>query len=219
MKSTRLLQACLALALTGLAACSTPQPHRYEEIASSSQLRQNNDERRDRIPYSVDRAVSWASYANLILDPVIVYGGRDSQFEDVSQEERQELAEYMFQRFSQQLDQRFGRVGRVQPGTLRIRLSLTGAKPNTAVVSTVTRFDLVGAPYNAVQGIRGKEGAFIGSVMYSVEIYDASSGELLKAFVAKQFPNAMNVAATFGRLKAARVGIDKGAEELLTMLK
>jgi len=102
---------------------------------------------------------------------------------------------------------------------LRLRLTLTGAETNTAVVSTFTRFDLVGLPYNAVQGMRGKEGLFMGSVSYSVEIYDAPSNRLLMAFVTKQHPNAMNVAATFGSLRAAKTGLDKGAEELLGRLR
>lgn len=213
------LHLSLPLVLLVLSACSSTQPNRYEEIASSSQLRQNHDAQSDRVPFSMARPVSWGAYSRVMLDPVTIYGGRDGQFEDISLDERRELSEYMFNAFSGQLNQRFRLVNASQPATLRIRLTLTGAKPNTAVVSTVTRFDLVGAPYNAVQGIRGKEGAFIGSVMYSVEIYDAGTGELLGAYVAKQFPNAMNVPATIGRLKAARVGLDKGAEELVALLK
>lgn len=211
------LRAALVIALLALTACSTPQPNRYQDIASASQLRPNHDARQDRVPYSVSRAVAWGSYSQVILDPVMIYGGKDAQFDDISPDERRELSDYMFNTFAEQLNQRFRLVHTSQPGTLRIRLTLTGASANTAFVSTVTRFDLVGMPYNTVQSVRGKEGAFIGSVMYSVEVYDAGSGELLNAYVAKQFPNAMNVAATFGRLKAARVGLDKGAEELVAL--
>lgn len=211
------LRATLIVALLALSACSTVQPNRYEEIASASQLKQNHDARQDRVPYSVSRPVDWSRYGSVILDPVMMYGGKDAQFDDISLEERRDLSDYMFNTFAEQLSERFRLVHASQPGTLRIRLTLTGASANIAIVSTVTRFDLVGMPYNVVQGVRGKEGAFIGSVMYSVEIYDASSGELLNAYVAKQFPNAMNVAATFGRLKAARVGLDKGADELVAL--
>ena len=53
-----------------------------------------------------------------------------------------------------------------------------------------------------------------GLVIYSVEIYDALSRQLLSAYITKQYPNAMNVGASVGALKAARVGIDKGADAL-----
>jgi hypothetical protein len=207
------------LAAVALAACSTTQPNRYEGIASSSQLRPNADDRTGHMPYRAANPVSWGRYANVMVDPVWIYEAPDSQFEDIEPKEKVELAAYMRSVFSESLGKRFRLVPDARPGTLRVRLTLTGAKANTAFVSTLTRFDLAGGPYNAVQGMRGKEGAFIGSVMYSVEIHDAFTGELLDAFVAKQYPNAMNVAATFGRLKAARVGLEKGAEELVDQLK
>ena len=54
----------------------------------------------------------------------------------------------------------------------------------------------------------------MGSVSYAVEIYDSASDQLLEAFVAKQYPGAYNIGATFGSLGAAHTGIDKGAEAL-----
>lgn len=70
-----------------------------------------------------------------------------------------------------------------------------------------------------MQSIRGKEGLLNGSVNYAVEIYDATTNKLLNAYVAKQYPNAMNVSASVGALSATEVGIDKAAEELADMLK
>jgi hypothetical protein len=35
----------------------------------------------------------------------------------------------------------------------------------------------------ALQAARGKEGAFTGSVSYAVEVYDASTNQLLGAYV------------------------------------
>lgn len=58
-----------------------------------------------------------------------------------------------------------------------------------------------------------------GSVNYAVEIHDAESNVLLYAYVAKQYPNAMNVGATFSALEASKVGIRKGADALLAELK
>ncbi len=213
----------LALALAALVGCSTTQPNRYEELSSAQRLKPNSGDTTGRMPFRVDRErrdVNWNDYGNVLLEPVNIYAGRDSQFdEDIAPKDKEELAEHMRSVFSEQLRKRFRLVRDERPGTLRVRLTLTGAKTNTAFVSTITRFDLAGGPYNLVQGARGREGAFIGSVMYSVEIFDAANGELLDAFVEKQYPNAMNVSATVGRLEAARVGLDKGAEELVAQLK
>ena len=101
---------------------------------------------------------------------------------------------------------------------LRIKLTLTGAKENTPVLSTLSRFDLLGGPYNAVQAVRGKEGALTGSVSFAVEIYAASTNELLAAYVSKEYPNAWNLGAGIGAMSASKTGIDKGAAELVAYL-
>ncbi|MEZ2128248.1 MULTISPECIES: DUF3313 family protein [unclassified Sinorhizobium] len=54
---------------------------------------------------------------------------------------------------------------------------------------------------------------------YAVEVYDAMSNHLLLAYVFKQYPNAMNIGASFGSMAAARVGVRKGAEDLLAQIQ
>jgi hypothetical protein len=204
----------MCVALVG---CATTQPVPYAGLQSSAQLQPNSHDT-GNTPFRLARSVEWSRYSKLMLDPVVVYVGTDQQFEDVSEPEKKELADYLRTQFSARLRSRFEMVGVPGPRTLQVRLTLTGAKTTTRGVSTLTRFDLAGGPYNAVQAARGKEGAFTGSVSYAVEIYDAATQEVLAAFVSKQYPNAWNLGATFSRLEAARVGIDKGAEELLGQL-
>ncbi|RAR71397.1 uncharacterized protein DUF3313 [Paracidovorax anthurii] len=209
--------ACAALA--GCAASAQPVP--YAELQSAPQLRPNPQDETGRIPYRAATPVDWRRYSRLIFDPVTVYRGPDQQFEDVPEASRYALADYLRNQFSARLARRFRLVD--QPSaladTLRLRVTLTGAKATTRGLSTITRFDLAGGPYNLVQGIRGKEGTFTGSVSYAVEIFDASTGALLDAYVTKQYPNALNIAATLGKLDAAQAGIDKGADELVAQFR
>lgn len=216
--STRL--PLLAAAICGLlAGCASPDPVAYRDLASSADLKPNPDGDSGNVPYRYARHVDWRSYTNAIVLPVEIYQGPDNQFGDLSQEDRTALAQYMQKRFTGKLAKRFRITDRPDPGTLRIRLTLTGAATNTPVLSTFTRFDLSGGLYNAVQAVRGREGMMTGSVIYAVEIYDAASDRLLDAFVAKQYPGAYNIPATVGSLAAARTGIDKGADALAEQLK
>jgi len=207
------LAACLLLS-----ACSTPQPLPYVGVASSPQMRPTA---RDggKVPYEYRSVTDWRQYRSFVLDPVVIYRGPDQQFEDLGEEDKQRLAGYMQTRFGDKLSERFRPLAGPQADGLRIRLTLTGAKSSTAVLSTLSRFDLAGGPYNAVQAARGKEGAFTGSVSYAVEIFDAQSGALLHAYVAKQYPNAWNLRAGMGALTASYQGIDDGADELLRTLR
>lgn len=213
---------CLLLlgAATALAGCASPQPKPYQDLPSSSYLSPNDQSRRGHEPYAYSGNVDWKRYSSFTLDPVIIYRGADNQFNPkISEQDKQELASYMQQQFENKLRQRFEPATVPANGTLRIRLTLTGAKGTTKFFSTWTRMDLGGMPINTVQAIRGKEGLMTGSVSYAVEIYDASSQRLLKAYVDKQYPNAMNLRATFGKLGASKRGIDKGADSLLASLQ
>ncbi|CPR18829.1 DUF3313 domain-containing protein [Brenneria goodwinii] len=206
----------LAILVSG---CSSNQPVRYTGIDSAAKLTANTSDNADRIPYRYAPQVDWKKYNSIIIDPVILYQGADNQFGDMEPSDRQQLADYMQKKFAEELRPRFREIASPAPEALRLKLTLTGADTTTQVVGTVTKFDLAGGPYNIVQSIRGGQGMFSGSVNYAVEVYDASTNQLLHAYVAKQYPNAMNVSASVGSLSAAEVGIDKGAEELAGILK
>ncbi|MGF6962169.1 DUF3313 domain-containing protein [Paraburkholderia youngii] len=205
-------------AALSLAACAGVQPVAYTAISSSSQLKQNRDGDSGKVPYKYTAPVNWSRYTQVMLEPVAVYQGTDNQFGDVKNEDRTELANYMAETFAKKLAKRFDIAKQAGPNTLRIKLTLTGAEKTTAIVGQVMHFDIAGNLYNGVQAVRGGQGAFSGSVSYAVEIYDGNSGKLLKAYVSKQYPNAMNLAAAFGSLSAARTGLDKGADALVDQL-
>lgn len=211
-------RATVIAACVALTACAATEPVRYVGLESSSQLQPNTKDRSGHTPYDYKANVDWQQYSNAFVEPVVIYSGQDAQFEKVSEQDKQELADYMRTQFSNALGGRFSIVDRPGDRTLRVQLTLTGAKATKQFVGTFTKFDLAGGPYNVVQSIRGKEGALSGSVSYAVEIYDASTDQLLAAYVAKEYPNAMNVKATLGALGASKVGIKKGAKDLLARL-
>lgn len=216
LKTLSLLAAISGLLL--LTGCASTRPTPYAGLASSPQLRPNPEDPSGRVPYQYASNVKWREYSSVVLEPVEIYSGADGQFEDISAQEKEALAQYMDAHFQKALAGRFTLVNAPSPQALRVRVTLTGAKSNTRFLSTFLRFDIGGGPYNAVQAARGEEGLLTGSVSYAVEIFDASNNRLLNAYVAKQFPNAWNIGATLGRMDASKVGIDKAAEDLLARL-
>lgn len=216
--SRTLAGAALALAFA-LAGCASPRPVPYAGIASSSTLSANTQDDADRMPYSYASQADWRKYSAMMVEPVDIYRGADHQFADVSDAEKAELARYMQAQFSEKLRSRFTLVSQPAPNALRLKLTLTGAEKTSAFLGPLLHFDIAGNLYNGVQAIRGREAAMTGYVMYSVEIFDAQSNRLLKSYVTKQYPNAMNIAASFGTLNAARTGIEKGADALVAQLR
>lgn len=209
------LAVCLALT-----ACASTQPVPYAGIASAPRLRPSQNDDSGRIPFEYKTSIDWRRYSAFVLDPVAIYRGSDGQFDDLSEDDKAFLARYMQSQFTDKLNARFRSFpGRGTANAVRIRLTLTGAKMNTAVLSTFSRFDLMGGPYNAVQAIRGREGAMTGSVSFAVEIYDASTNALLGAYVTKQYPNAWNLKAGIGARSASIVGIENGADQLVAYMQ
>lgn len=216
LKLPRLAILAFTLAMAG---CAGSSPPIYSDIESSARVAPNTNDDSGRVPYIYKTNVDWSRYSAVIIDPVTLYRGRDNQFGDLPQDDRKALAVYMQDQFSERLQQHFKLTQTAAPNAIRVKLTLTGAKATTSFLSTFTRFDLAGGPYNIVQSMRGKEGTFTGSVFFTVEVYETSTNRLLTAYVSKQYPNSLNVAATFGPLSAAQTGIDKGADALVAQLK
>lgn len=217
MKSLALRTGVLCVVV--LAGCSSVQPTAYSGLASSSELHRDAADKTGRIPYRYSTPTDWKQYTKVIIDPATIYQGADNQFGDMSPADRTALADYATNTFSTKLRTRFAQTQLPGPNTLRVKLTITGATKTTAVLGPASRFDIAGNVYNVVQTARGREGAFTGSIMFAVEIYDASTNQLLNAYVSKQYPNPYNVKASFGALSASKVGIDKGADVLLAQLK
>jgi|AraplaMF_Col_mMF_1032025.scaffolds.fasta_scaffold00054_95 hypothetical protein len=204
------------LALSG---CGSTEPVRYSQVAATTYLAPNDGDDAATVPYRYAAPVDWRGYSKAILDPVVIYQGPDQQFGSLSEEDKQKLAQYMQAHFAERLKQRFSLTNATGPATLRVRLTLTGAETSTAVLSTLSRFDIAGGIYNGVQAARGGEGILTGSVSYVVEIFDAQTSKLLGAYITKQYPGPYNLGATMGALSASEVGIDKGADALMEQLK
>ncbi|GES43601.1 uncharacterized protein DUF3313 [Rhizobium sp. ERR 922] len=212
------LPACLALAAISLAAagCATSEPMVYQGLASAAQLRPDPSDSSGRAPFSYKVVVNWNHYDKIIVEPVSIYRGKDSQFANMPEEDKQNLARYMHDKFSSVLAQRYSMTAIPGPSTLRLRLTLAGAEATNTVLGPASHLDIAGGVYNTVQAARGKQGSMTGSATYAVEIFDSTSNRLLLAYVSKQYPGALNLGASFGNLKASYVAIDKGAADLLT---
>jgi hypothetical protein len=205
----RIFAACAtALTISGCATTSTPS----QALSSSAVLRPTSDAKR---PYAYLReGTNFSAYSRAIIPPVSIYAGPDAQFGKLSDSDRQTLAGYMSTQFGQVLGKRFQLVGQPGQGTLRIKLTLTGAKSSTPVLSTVSHVLPVGIVVNAGAQVAGRPGTFSGWVSYAVEIEDAQTGTLLYAYVGSSSANALDITSNFRGLDAAKAGIRSASDRL-----
>ena len=209
---------CLLLSVSLLAGCaSTTQAARYQGLASTPKLSATENGDGILFAYSAGNG-EWAKYTDFMLDPVEIYRGPDDQFGGASAEDKAKLAEYMQAQFNEALTTRFHQVSEATPQTLRIHLTLTGLETNTPALSTLINVLPVGLLINSVKSANGTQASFSGSASYAVEIYDGASGRLLRAYVTKKYPMAVNIGASLGALDAAKAGIRSGAVAMLEQM-
>ena len=202
-----------------LAGCASTAPVKYQGLAATSAMVPNTSADSDHVPFSYAMpGTNWTNYSGFVLDPVTIYAGADSQFGDLSDGDKHALATYMQNQFSTALGKRFASATAPASGVLRIHLTLTGVETTKQVISTATKIVPAGAVLNTIATVGDKQAAFSGSVTYVVEIYDGASRKLLRSFVSKQYPLAIDVLATIGPLEAARAGIRRGADALTAQL-
>jgi Protein of unknown function (DUF3313) len=201
------LIACIALS-----GCASTRPVAYRDLSSSSQLKPVKDGP-DLYEYKNPHD-HLATYTALMVDPVTIYRGPDSQFGSVKEPARNTIAQYMERQFAEALGKQFKITDSPSPGRLRLHLTLTGIETSTPVVSTLSHIAPVGLLVNSGLEASGNKGTFFGSVSYAVELYDAVTGELLYASISKETAHALDVTASFGSLDAAKAGVRRGAGHL-----
>lgn len=205
-----------ALACT---ACST-RPVHYQALSSTAELHANTSggDRQVAFNSTLDTA-ALKSYASITLEPVAIYRGRDHQFGKISEESKAELARYADQKFRSELGRRNLLAGAAGPQVLRMRVTLTGAEESVPVLGTVTKLTPVGLALSGVRAATDREGSFNGAITYAVELFASRSGKLVYAFVARQYPNALDIPASIRPLDAAKAGIDRGSSTAAISLK
>jgi hypothetical protein len=202
----------ISLALAGCAS----SPVDYQGLASANQLQRVKD---DEEPFQFHNSdAQFANYSKILIDPVTVYTGTDAQFGSHSQDDRKAIAAYMQKTVEETLGKRYQLVNAPGPNTLRLHLTLTGIETSTPVISTLSHLLPVGLVVNTGLQVTDHNGTFFGSVSYAAELSDASTGELLYAYVTRQTPDALDVTASFGSLAAAREGVRIGANHLRDQL-
>lgn len=219
--STSLMAALALLPMVYLAGCASVPPVHFSALDSAARLTSSPHRQNGHIPYLYsDPKAVWTEYNQVIFDPVSVYDGIDAQFGHISMGDKSALANYVGAKFTQALlDAHYAIVTAPGPRTLRIHVTLVGVRASTPVLSPLTKVIPAGVVINIINTASDKRAPFTGFVSYAVEIYDGVSGHLLRSYVERQYPAAMNIAASFGSLGAAKTGIKKGASDLEVRLK
>ena len=135
-------------------------------------------------------------YRTVIVDPTTVFQGPDAQFDGIDQADRSKYAAIITQELRSEIAKSFPSPARAQADTLRVRVMIIGAEKTKGGIATATRVTPLGFASSALKSALGKTGTFTGSLLYSVEVYDARTNELLLGAVRRRTPDPLDVPAT-----------------------
>ncbi len=183
MKATQVLLCLLCIVL--LSSCAQTRQARSVEktgfLGDYSMLREGG--KGEALLVYRNPKVNWTSYSKVMVEPVTVWLGKDSQLLDVSPEDRQRMANDLWSKLIEVLRKDYEIVHQPGPGTLRIQAAITEAEESSMVLDTVSSvIPQMRAMSEAKYLVTGTAG-FVGKASVEAKMTDSETGELLLAGV------------------------------------
>jgi hypothetical protein len=135
-------------------------------------------------------------YRAVTIEPGVVYNGPDAQFDGVSDSDRAKYAAIMTAALRSEIAKSFPASAGARANTIRVHFDLIGIQNTVGGVATATRVTPIGFGLSALKSITGRQGTLTGSVLFSVQAYDAKTGKLLFAAVRRRTPDPLDIPAT-----------------------
>lgn len=171
------------MAMSVLSACASTRQARSVEktgfLGDYSILREGEDE--EALMVYRNPKANWKSYDKVMLDPVTVWLGKDSDMEDVSPEDRQRLADDLWSKLKAALEQDYQIVHQPGPGGMRLQAAITEAEESTIGLDTVSSIVPQMRALSEIKYLATGTAGFVGKASAEAKITDAKSGELLLA--------------------------------------
>ena len=128
--------------------------------------------------------MDWASYKNILLDPVTIWTGKESQGKGISAQDSQTLANYFHSAIYQDLNKEgFRLVDAPKPHTLRVQVAITKAKESNVALNVISSVVPQLRALSSLDKLATGKPAFVGEAQIEVKVTDAITGELLVAGV------------------------------------
>jgi hypothetical protein len=126
---------------------------------------------------------AWASYDKMLLDPVTFWRDPGDTSEELSQHDKQMLANYFYAVIAKAMSKRVTMVNAPGPGVMRVKVAVTKADPSIVALDVVSTVLPQAIALSALKtAVTGKP-AFVGEACIAVKVTDSQSRELLAAYV------------------------------------
>lgn len=171
--------------LMGLSGCAgTQQARKVEQsgfLGDYSILKEG--EKDESLLIYKNPQADWKRYKKIMLDPVTLWIGKDSQLNDVSGEDRQRMADLFYAKLHEALKIDYEIVKSPGPDVMHVQVAITEAESSNPVLDTVSSIVPQLRLLTGVKGVATGVSGFTGSASVEMKITDSSDKTLLAAAV------------------------------------
>ena len=142
--------------LVALSACGSDPPAIETRgfLGDYSQLEKGRGDQAQLV--YINPEAHFARYDKILLDPVVVWSGEQAATSDASEDELQDLADYLGAALREQLQLEFELVESPGPGTMRLRSAITAVRESDASIEVEILDAVSGERLVAVADARGE---------------------------------------------------------------
>lgn len=185
MRNTVFMNGVLFLVLLGfLSGCGATRQARSVETSgflseAQSQMRDGENDEALRI-YRNEKA-DWKSYKKMMISPVTVWVGKDSELEDVSPLDRQRLANDLWSKLNDALKADYEIVQQPGPGVMLVKVAITEGEASWPVIDTISTIVPQLHVVSELKYLATGTASFVGKASGEMLVTDGGTGELLLA--------------------------------------
>lgn len=154
-----------------------PVPHYTGFLPDYSLLHEGKKGQAERVYIKPD--VDWAGYTKIMLDPVTIWRGKESQLSGISQQDAQTMADYFYTLIYKKFAQDYQMVNKPGPDTLRFSVAIVKLDEDRVVLETIsTIVPQLRLATNLVHLVSGWS-PLVGKASVEAKVTDAETGTLL----------------------------------------
>jgi hypothetical protein len=173
------------MCVAALIGCAPTTQVRSTEVSgflkNYDQLKEGEDDQ--ALLVYLNPLASFSQYDKVVISPVSVWVSADSDLDDISAEERQNLVDYLDNALRENLKESFTVVERPEPGAMVVRVGLTEADDSEIVLDTISNVLPPAIALNLIKKVATGTSSFVGDARIEVEVLDGITGRRLLAAV------------------------------------
>ena len=151
----------------------------------------------------IKEGVSFAAYNKILMDHVVFYLAKDSDYKGIQTDELNELAKLFHQAFIDELAGSYEMVKKPGPGVLRIRTALTDLVPSKPGLSGVTTIIPIGLAVSLMKSSAGGGHTGVGNASVEAEFLDSVTNERLAVAIDTRLGDKLEGLTKWGAVKGA----------------